>query len=200
MPEITMYDSSLSVVPDSPNENDGEPDRALGTVFLSEVDTWIIGARWRTPTGAFPPSAALSLWTLTGDDPTANSGTRLEIQPLSFAGVTLGHWVRANWDDPFFLPSNTPRQVQVYIEGGRYVFSNPNDFATPNASPFLNNTLTVYDDTANGRWTNNPASDNTLAQNNFPGGAGYNFWVDIITDVDGGPATHSKGAEFLSFF
>jgi hypothetical protein len=39
----------------------------------------------------------------------------------------------------------------------------------------------------------------SLAANNFPGGDGYNFFVELVTDVS--PASgHAKGAEFLPFF
>ena len=201
MPEYTLYDDSSN--PTNPNENDGEPERILGTIVKNTVDTYIIGMRWRTPTGGLPPTVYGSLWSLTSDDPTSNTGTRLEIVQFDFTGVTAGQWARLNFAAPIFWTNNTPRAVQVYISGGRYTFSNPNTFASPHSAPFTNNTLTVYDDHSNGRWTNNPAGtfpagDNQLAANNYPGGSGYNFWVDII--VNDNPTTHPKGSEFVPFF
>ena len=190
MPELTAYTSET---PTNTNEADGESQRALATVEQSTVDTFIVGIRWFTPL-TLPTSATLAVWSLTGDDPASDTGTRL-ITPLSLT-MTPGAWCRANLAAPLAWPANTPRAAQVAIvgTGARYVYSPPDTF------PITNGTLSALGEevSGNGRWTNGGTED-SLAENQSPGSEGYNFFVELITDI-APPTGHSKGAEFMPFF
>ncbi len=173
MSEFTLYSTQD---PSNPNESDGETARALGTTWYSDVAGSIVGIRWRSPTGAFPSAVEAQMWSLSGDDPTTNTGTRLITEAMDFTGYTPGDWVEYRFSSPLSYPTaNKPRVAQVYITGGRYTFSSPGDF------PFDNGNLHAYSAAnSNGRWTNSPASNNVLAANNHPGGSGYDFFVDVI--------------------
>lgn len=173
MAEATLYSTQN---PTNPNESDGETSRALATTWYADVAGSIVGIRWRSPTGAFPSAVEAQMWSLSGDDPTTNTGTRLITEAMDFTGYTPGDWVEYRFSAPLSYPTaNKPRVAQVYITGGRYTFSSPGDF------PFDNGNLHAYSAAnSNGRWTNSPASNNVLAANNHPGGSGYDFFVDVI--------------------
>lgn len=190
MAELTALTAQT---PATPNAVDGEIRRILGLIEQSSVDTFIVGIRWFAPlTIAGISAVSLAVWSLTGNNPASNTGTRLVLIPV--VSITAGAWNRVDLDEPLAWPQNTPRAAQVAIEGSRYTFT------PPDVWPVTNSTLSALDETTsgNGRWTNG-GNENNLANNNFPGGEGYNFFVELITDV--APATsHAKGAEFLPFF
>jgi len=190
MPELTAL---VAETPATPDAIDGEVRRILGTVEQSTVNTNIVGIRWFAPqtlTGI--TAVSMAVWSLTSNDPASNTGTRDILLPLG--SITAGVWNRVNLPAPLAMPQNTPKVAQVAIEGSRYTFTPPTVF------PITNGTLSMLaaNTSGNGRWSNG-LTENSLAANNFPGGEGYNFFVELITDVSP-PTGHSKGAEFLPFF
>ncbi len=187
MAEVSLYQKP-SMTPENPNESDGEITRVLGTVGYSDVDTWIMALEWYAPT-TLPAFADLGLWSLTGDDPTANSGTRLELLTFTIGSMTGGAWNRKTLATPRAWAANTPRLFQIHTDG-HYTFSNPDTFPFSSAD----GTLHAYGEAegGNGRWFNGGDSDD-VATNQHPGGSGYNFFVNIITDVNGGPVSATIG-------
>lgn len=181
MAEVKLYPAALT--PAVNDEFDAETTRVLGTVFFSDVDTYIMALEWYAPL-TLPAFADLGLWTLTGDDPASNAGSRTDLLTFNVGAMTGGAWNRLNLPTPRALPANTPRQVQVHTDG-HYVFTN--DVA--NTFPFTSDdgTLHAYSEEigGNGRWTNG-VDENNLASNQHPGSSGYNFFVGVITDVNGG--------------
>jgi hypothetical protein len=194
MPELTVLTSQT---PSTPDAVDGEARRVLATIEQSTVDTNIVGIRWFAPQTLTGITAVLlSVWSLTGNNPASGTGSRL-VQ-LTLGSITAGVWNRVNLGAPLAWPQNTPRAAQVAIEGSRYTYT------PPDVWPITNGTLSALDEatSGNGRWTNGGSAGtfmDSLAANNFPGGDGYNFFVELVTDVS--PASgHAKGAEFLPFF
>lgn len=190
MAELTVLTSETPTTPDAV---DGEIRRILGLVEQSSVDTFIVGIRWFAPetTGGIS-AVSLAVWSLTLNNPAASTGTRDVL--ISLGAITPAAWNRANLAEPLAWTAGVPKVAQVAIEGSRYTFT------PPDVWPITNSTLTALDEVSsgNGRWTNG-GNENSLANNNFPGGEGYNFFVELITDT--APTSgHAKGAEFIPFF
>lgn len=185
MAEVSLYGG---MTPGFPSEADGETTRVLGTVAYSDVDTFIMALEWYAPT-TLPAFADLGLWTMTGDDPNAGTGTRVELLTYTIGSMTTGTWNRLTLPSPRAWAANIPMLAQIHTDG-HYVFSNPDTF------PFASGdgTLHAYGEAegGNGRWSNG-AGNSTMAANNHPGGSGYNFFVNFITDVDGGPVSAEIG-------
>ncbi len=183
MAEKRLYPTGM--VPDFPNESDGTPSRILGTVFYSDDPTFAVALEWFAPLD-LPSFCDITIWALDGDDPLALTGSRATSDLLTFnvGTMTPGAWNRLNLPTPRFMNTGQPRLVQVHTDG-HYVYSAPGDF------PFDNDdgTLHAYAalDAGNGRWTNSGDNDD-IAGTNIPGGVGYNFFVNVITDDNPAPA------------
>lgn len=194
MPELTVLTSQT---PTNPNVTDGEARRVLATIEQSSVDTFIVGIRWFAPTSlAAVSTVRMSVWSLTGNNPASGTGTRLT--QITLTPVVAGVWNRVNLPTPMVWPAGVPRAAQVAIEGSGYVYT------PPDVWPITNATMSALDEatSGNGRWTNGGSAatfQDFLAANNFPGGDGYNFFVEFITDT-APPTGHAKGAEFMPFF
>lgn len=179
MAEFNLYPAALT--PDHPSESDAETTRVLGTVFWSDVDTYVVALTWYAPT-TLPAFCDMGYWSLTSDNPAANTGTRIDLLSPSVGSMTSGAWNRFNLPTPRFLPANTPRLVQVHTDG-HYTFSNPDTFQMNSDDGSLH----AYDEATggNGRWYNG-GGNNDVATNQHPGGSGYNFFVGVIVDASAG--------------
>jgi hypothetical protein len=182
MAEVRLYPVAVPLIPGHPNEFDGEATRVLGTTAYSDVDTFIVALEWLVPT-TLPTFADIALWTLTGNNPLASTGTLEELLVYNTGTMTPGVWNRLELSTPFPLAANRPVVVQIHTNG-RYTFSDPNTF------PFQSDdgTLHAYSVATggNGRFTNG-VDETNLAAPQVGGASGYNFFVGIITDVDAGP-------------
>ncbi len=186
MPEYNLYPAALT--PGHNDEADGETTRVLGTVFWSDVDTYVVALTWYVPVTK-PAFCDMGYWSLTSDNPAANSGTRIDLLSPSVGSMTGGAWNRFNLPTPRALPANKPRLVQVHTDG-HYTFSNPDTFQMNSDDGSLH----AYDEATggNGRWYNG-GGNNDVATNQHPGGSGYNFFVGVIVDPNAGAVSGTIG-------
>lgn len=189
MPELSIY-------PDTPGptngaDNGGSTQRALGMAFKSSIDTFAIGCRWFAPTTR--PSGGdptMSLWSVAASN--SNTGTLLASVSIAELSLSLGGWNRFMFSSAIALTANAWYVTQIWSPNW-YVFSGIGNF------PRSNGTLSSAagdNSGGNGRFSNG-ATALSLAQVQV-GSTGFDFWADIITDVNG--LGTNKGGQFFPWF